>query len=136
MPVNPPGAPRRYSPRHKVTDAMTHGTYPGDPLPGPRNGGNVILIDRCTKERPCARDGYEYWTDEGGEHKGARITVNDLPQPRTRGKVSTVDHGANTGEVKIILWVPREDGAYCDIAVDDEVEIKTISRVMRHTWRP
>lgn len=54
-----------------------------------------------------------------------------LPQPTVRG-TAHVDWGANREQVKITVWIPKEHG--CAIDSDDEVEMRTLSRVMRYDW--
>lgn len=31
------------------------------------------MVSRCTEASPCVRQGYEYWADESGEHRGKKI---------------------------------------------------------------
>jgi hypothetical protein len=88
--------------------------------------------DRCTRRDV---DGYlyEYWADEGGEQKGARVpepNVRFMPQPKTRG-TAYVDHSASSTQTKITIWI---DGKDCDIWSDDIVEVRTVRRTTEVTW--
>ena len=59
------------------------------------------------------------------------MSEQHCPQPRARGK-AYVDWAANADHVKVVVWLPKEQG--CDIWGDDEVEIRTLSRVTTVRW--
>lgn len=58
-------------------------------------------------------------------------TGKHLPQPTVRGR-ALVDWSANSEQVKVVVWLPKDQG--CDILSEDEVEIRTLSRVTTVDW--
>jgi hypothetical protein len=78
---------------------------------------------RCTRrEDGCIRQGYEYWADEGGEHKGAYVG------DRRPAREDYIDGSLSDLYRRVHALEAQKDPTPCALVTDAVAELQAVHR--------